>query len=154
MVSGRSVTCWATGTDLVTVHAPIDPLRSYEDFAKSVRDFGWLSGVVPGAMDVDVLIERKGQFLVIEGKPWRNGVLLPYGQHKALYALSKLDNFRVYLVGEDKDDVYVALYNGAPAPAYLRQSSSSLWPAERFVPTNKDGLAKLVKVWWDEVDAD
>lgn len=134
---------------MTETHADIDPLTNYETFAKSVRDFQWLNGVVPGAMDVDVLIERNGKFLVIEGKPWRDGVVLPYGQHKALFALSKLDMFSVYLVGEAKDEtVYITPYTGK-APVYLRQRSASLWTADRFVPTTKDGLAKLAKEWWD-----
>ena len=40
-------------------------------------------------MDVDVLIERRGRFLVLEAKPWTNGVNVGFGQHLALDALAQ-----------------------------------------------------------------
>jgi hypothetical protein len=125
-----------------------DPLRSYEEWQTSVRNFSWMENAAPGAMDVDCLIERKGQFLVIEAKPWRTGVVMPYGQHRALFQLSELENFRVYLVGEDGEDIHVALYDGAPAPIYLRDRSASYWPPERFVKTTKAKLRDMVSAWW------
>lgn len=126
-----------------------DPLRSYENFQASIREFSWLQDVVPGAMDVDILIERHGHFLVVEGKPWRKGVVLPYGQHRALYQMSLLPNFQVYLVGEDGNDLHVALYNDAPAPLYWRRTSESFWPPERFIKTDKAKMADIVRAWWN-----
>ena len=102
-----------------------DPLRSYDQWQASIRNFEWLGDVASGAMDVDVLIERKGNFLVIEGKPWVKGVKMPYGQHKALYALSQQPKTRVYLVGESKNHLHVACYNTSPAPIYLRRERMS-----------------------------
>lgn len=128
-------------------------LRSYEKWAESVRNFDWLDEAVPGAMDVDCLIERKGKFLIVEAKPWRKGVVLPYGQHRALYQLSLLPNFRVYLVGEDGTDIHIALYNEAPAPMYLRGKSSSFWLPERFTKTTREAFADMVKAWWKDADS-
>ena len=124
-------------------------LRSYDTWADSMRNFSWLLDSVSGAMDVDCLIERKGNFLIIEAKPWSKGVRLPYGQHRALYQLSLQPNTRVYIVGEDKDEtIHVASYNNATKPIYVRKSNMIFWPPDRFVPTSKDGLSKMVKAWW------
>lgn len=127
-------------------------LRSHAAWARSMRNFEWLLDSVSGAMDVDCMIERNGHFLIIEGKPWSGGVRMPYGQHKALYALSKQPNTRVYLVGEDGEDIHVALYNEAPKPVYIRTGSVAFWPPERFVPTTKEGLSKMVQAWWRTAD--
>lgn len=126
-------------------------LRSYEDWHASLRNFDWLGQHVSGAMDVDVLIECKGHFLVVEGKPWTKGVKMPYGQHKALYQLSKQPKTRVYLVGEGSTEgLHVALVNDAPKPRYLRSESAVLWPPERFVPTSREGFGRLVAAWWSD----
>lgn len=128
-------------------------LRSHETWAESVRNFQWLHEAVSGAMDVDLMVERKGHFLFIEAKPWQDGVVMPYGQHKALYALSKQHNTRVYLIGEGKDHLHVVCYNTAPAPVYLRGKRCSYFPPDRFIPTTKDALADMVNAWWKDADA-
>lgn len=126
-------------------------LRNYDTWAGSMRNFQWLLDSVSGAMDIDCLIERKGNFLVVEAKPWTKGVRMSYGQHRALYQLSLQPNTRVYLVGEDRDEtIHVTCYNNSPRPIYIRKSNSVLWPPERFVPTTKDGLSKIVKAWWKD----
>lgn len=125
-------------------------MRSYEQWHASLQNFEWLSEVVPGAMDVDVFIERRGHFLVIEAKPWQNGVNVGFGQHLALEALSKLDEFDVFLVGEveGKDSLKVIRYDaGEP----IKKGTRPVWfPPRRFLSTNKAGLAQIVKGWYDE----
>jgi hypothetical protein len=126
-------------------------MRSFDNWQESMRNFSWLLESVSGAMDVDCLIERKGNFLIVEGKPWSRGVRMPYGQHRALYQLSLQPNTRVYLVGEDKDDtIHVACYNNSPKPVYVKGKNLIFWPPDRFVPTTKDGLATIVQAWWKD----
>ena len=124
-------------------------MRNYEEWAKSLRNYEWLAGVVPGAMDVDVLIERKGHFLVLEAKPWTNGVNVGFGQHLALDALSRLDSFDVYLVGEGKDCLYLLRYDDRPP---VRNGTRPVWfPPKRFQRTTKDGLKVFVGEWYKEM---
>lgn len=132
-----------------------DPLRSYEEWRKSVRNFEWLQDAAPGAMDVDFLLERGGHFLVVEAKPWMKGVSVPYGQHKALLALSRQAETRVYLAGEDGDVLHLACYNTSPAP-FIRKvgrKCDAWWPPDRFIPTTRDGLRSIVKAWWEDASA-
>lgn len=129
----------------------ITPLDNFEAFSESIRNFaGWLGDAAPGGMDVDFLCERNGKFLVIEAKPWRTGVVMLYGQHKALYALSKLENFRVYLAGEDGDVVHLARVDLSPKPRYLRASGQVLWAPDVFIPSTKEQLSSLVSAWWKD----
>lgn len=126
-------------------------MRNFEEWQRTLRNFeGWLDGAVPGAMDVDFFCERNGNFLVIESKPWRKGVVVPYGQHKALYALSKVEKFRVYLAGEDGDVVHLARVDTAPKPKYLRKSNEVLWTPDTFIPSTHKELRKLVAAWWKD----
>tara|TARA_R110000822_G_scaffold39297_4_gene108043 strand:+ start:726 stop:1097 length:372 start_codon:yes stop_codon:yes gene_type:complete len=64
-------------------------------------DFGFLSGVISSnqkAMpsDLDMIFERKSQFFIGEWKML--GEPISYGQEITLKALSKLDNFNVYII--------------------------------------------------------
>ena len=115
-----------------------------------MRDFAWLKDATSGGMDIDLMVERNKNFLFVEGKPWMgNGVTVPWGQHKALYALSCQPATRVYLVGEDKgEQVHVLHYNISPAPIYVRAQKMAWFPAERFIPTNREELSKMVNAWW------
>lgn len=133
----------------------VAPIRNFEEWSKSLRNFAdWLGSAAPGAMDVDFLCERNGQFLVIESKAWQKGLAVPYGQHKALYALSKEPNFRVYLAGEDGDDViHLARYDTSPKPTFMRQRKAMWWSPEVFIPSTKEQLASLVKAWWNDAGA-
>jgi hypothetical protein len=131
---------------------PIEALRDYETFQKSLRDFAsWLNGVVPGASDVDLLIERKGRFLVCELKPWTNGVNLPYGQHLALTRLAELDVFTVYIIGESPDGLHVMNLNPGMKPITSRRKGKMVvwWEPKRFLPMTRDSLRDVVKNWWD-----
>lgn len=127
----------------------IDPVRNFEAFSKSLRDFhSWLGDAAPGATDLDFFCERKGHFLVIEAKPWTKGVTLLYGQHRALYQLSRQPNTRVYLAGEDDDAIHLACFNTSPAPVV--RGNRVWWPPDRFIPTDQAGLRKLVRAWWSD----
>lgn len=129
--------------------ATVSPLNNFEAFTESIRNFaGWLGDAAPGGMDVDFLCECNGKFLVIEAKPWRSGVVMQYGQHKALYALSKQDGFRVYLAGEDGDVIHLARVDLSPKPRYLRRSGQVLWEPDVFIPSTKEQLSSLVSAWW------
>jgi len=128
-------------------------LRNFDEWERSLRNFDWLGDAVPGGMDLDFMVERKGNFLVIEGKPWwsgSGGVSVPYGQHLALYRLSRQENFRVYLVGEEGDLLHLLHYNDAPKPQVRRRAGKpeAWWPPERFIPTNRDGLRRILRGWW------
>jgi hypothetical protein len=128
-----------------------EAIRNFDTFSKSLRNFhDWLGDAVPGAMDVDFFVERKGQFLVVELKPWTRGVVLSYGQHLALYRLSCAPGFRVYIAGEDGEDVHVALVNDAPKPEFTRSRGrvEAWWRPERFMPVGREGLKHIVKSWW------
>lgn len=130
-----------------------DPLRNFEAFTKSLRNFqSWLGNTVPGAMDVDFMVERKGEFLVLEAKPWTEGVTLPYGQHLALLALSKLAPFQVYLVGEADKRLYLMPYNTDIEPVTHRKNGKFMvwFPPNRFLPMTAAGLRDLVGGWWEE----
>ena len=127
-------------------------MRNFEEWQKSLRNYEWMAGVVPGAMDIDVLIERKGHFLVLEAKPWTNGVNVGFGQHLALDALSKVENMDVYLVGEGKsDNFYLLRYDDRPP---VRNQTRPVWfPPGRFMRTTKEGLKIFVGAWYEEASA-
>lgn len=128
-------------------------LRDFAKWEQSLRNYEWLSGVVPGAMDVDMLIERKGHFLVLETKPWTNGVNVGFGQHLALNALAKLDEFDVFLVGEveGKDTLYLVRYDDREP---IKKQTRPVWfPPRRFMRTTKEGLRLLVSEWYQEQSA-
>lgn len=131
----------------------LEQMRSFEEFQSSLRNFhSWLSGVVPGATDLDCVIERREQFLVMELKPWTKGIWLNYGQHLALYHLSKMENFDVYLIGEENENLHVLHYNNAAPPDITkRKGKSGAWfTPRRFVPTTIGQLQELVRAWWDD----
>jgi hypothetical protein len=130
-------------------------MRSYDAWAKSLQNFEWLSESVPGATDLDIFIERRGSFLVIETKAWQdNGIRVPFGQYLALKALSELDEFDVYLVGEvdgDPNKFYV-LNLSDREPTKVR--TSPVWfKTKQFQRTTKDGLAALVQGWYETASA-
>lgn len=129
-----------------------DPLRNYETWRQSIRNFEWLQDAAPGAMDVDFLLERGGQFLIVEAKPWMKGVSVPYGQHKALLALSRLPKARVYLAGEDGERLHLACYNTSPAPIIRKvgRKCDAWWPPDRFIPSDQGGLRVIVRAWWED----
>ena len=127
-------------------------MRDYEKWSKSVRNFEWLAGKVPGACDIDVIVERKGRFLVLEAKDWSNGINVPFGQHLMLDAMSRLEMFDVFLVGEGKTDTFYLLrYDDSPP---VRNGTRPVWfPPKRFQRTTKEGLGIMVGEWYKEMSA-
>lgn len=131
----------------------VDPLRSYDEFSRSVRNFAWLKGAAPGASDVDLLIERHGKFLVLEAKPFEDGVVMPYGQHLALTALAEVPGFTVYLVGEDSEENARLANYGTQRPkvTFKRPSDGRtmvVWKPRQFRKLTRDELRGLVSAWW------
>lgn len=128
-------------------------MRDFDAWSKSLRNFEWLSDVVPGATDLDVFIERRGQFLVLETKTYSigSGVRVPFGQYLALKALADLDQFTVLLVGEVEgfpERLYYLNLNDRE-PTMVR--TAPVWfKSRQFTATTKEGLAELCKGWWEE----
>lgn len=125
-------------------------MRDYEAWQQSLRDYEWLQGVVPGAMDIDVFIERRGHFLVLETKPWTNGVNVGFGQHLALAALAAEESFDVYLIGEApaKGALYIVRYDDREP---VKKGTRPVWfPPRRFQRMDKEGLRVLVGSWYAE----
>lgn len=134
-------------------------LTNFDEFQKSLRCFeNWLVGCVPGAMDVDVLIERRGRFWIAELKPWKNGVAVSYGAHLSLSSLVSRDGISVYLVGEDTVDgqavLHVTDYSRAnPHIGKYKGRMEAWFGPEHFEDTDVPGLRALVRGWWDDASA-
>jgi hypothetical protein len=123
-------------------------MRSYEEFASSLRNFdSWVGDAVPGGSDLDFICERRGHFLVLEGKPMEgSGVNVPFGQYLMLDALAASERFVVYLIGEEGDTLW-RLRVGDTAP--VRKRTAPVWyPRDRFERTDKDGLRSMLRAWW------
>lgn len=133
--------------------ATASEMRSWQEFERSMRNYSWLEGAVPGAMDVDFLIERKGKFLVMEFKPWTNGVNVGFGQHLALRALAEQENFDVFLVGENEktEALYVVRYDDREP---VKKQTRPVWfPPRRFLRFNKESIRIMVAEWYAEASA-
>ena len=145
----------------------IDPLRDYENFQKSLRSFhSWLEGIVSGASDVDLMIERRGHFLVAELKPWTNGVTLPYGQHLAIQSLARLPQFEVYLVGEQGPPVentspsvvtgliHFCKIDATQQPVIHRTGSLQAWYEPRLFRSGTiPDFQEVVRQWWEKASS-
>jgi hypothetical protein len=91
-----------------------DPLRGCptcgtktEKANLGLRDYRWLGDSLPGRvapMDVDFMLERNGQFLVIENKP--GGAPIPMGQRITLKALVR-QGMDVWVAWEQEDGKHV-----------------------------------------------
>jgi hypothetical protein len=65
-------------------------IRSRETVAERLWDWGFLNAALPGQirpMDLDGIVEKNGQFLVLEGKPL--GHDLPTGQKITLEKMAQ-----------------------------------------------------------------
>lgn len=141
-------------------------LNDYETWHRGLRNYEWLGNVVPGATDIDLLIERQARFLVMETKHWHRGVKVPIGQDIMLRQLDGIRAhkpgctsecgcgdyrpFSVYLVGEqvvgeDEDaDRFQVMRFGRPVPLH------QLYPPGLFEPSTRDDLRQLVRTWEHE----
>lgn len=140
------------------------PVRNWQKLAGTLRDFEtWLGDAVPGAMDLDCLIERRGRFLIFEGKPIIQGcIYISLGQLIALRALAALTTFDVWLVGERRDEKKTS--KQAFAVAYVRDLPRNLPVAYHdgvrcvvihLGPPNTEDMSvvrlrNLVKTWWEK----
>lgn len=133
-----------------------DSLRSYQAWSESLKNFEWLAGAVPGATDIDMLVERSGNFLFIEVKPWQKGVVMPTGQHRALRALSEQPRTTVWVVGERDLRFFVADYATSLPPVYIWKDGrrQALWPADRFRQLTQDQLREEVTAWWNRAEGE
>lgn len=130
-------------------------MRDFDAWQKSLKDFSWLKDHVPGATDLDVFIERRGKFLVIETKAYSpgSGVRVPFGQYLALKALADLPQFDVWLVGEtDDEDRMYWLDLGAREPTRVR--TAPVWfKSRQFVRVDKSVLAEMCKEWFQDASS-
>lgn len=126
-------------------------MRSWQAFEQSMRNFEWLGKSAPGASDIDFVVERRNQFLLMEFKPMQtNGVSVGFGQHLLLVALAALEPVTLYLVGEVESTgtLYIANYeNVQPAKNGTRPV---FFGRKRFQRTTKEGLRVLVGEWFAE----
>lgn len=136
-------------------------LRSFENWQASLRCFDWIPKGVPGAQDIDILIERKGRFLVIEGKPKAGpSVLIPLGQFIALRSLASIEQFTVLIVAEDdeaKQDQAIPHYGVLHLTGDTRPHFETTRSGQRQVGFYVDGsfkhmtldqLQEVLRVWW------
>lgn len=132
----------------------MEPLRNYESFKDSIRDFhSWLGPVVSGACDIDFIAERNGAFLIIEAKPaQKRGIGFGYGQHLLLYRLAKQPNTTLWLVGEAKDALYLVDYSTRIPPKFFRQGRKAtvLWEPHTLEQITKEVLQERTEAWWKE----
>lgn len=109
------------------------PIRSFEEWQRSLQNFDWLRDDVPGATDFDMVIhasnEGRDNFLVFEFK--KAGQRLPRGQSIVLRALQNAGWTVVVCYGPDKDGQFLLS-----------------WDWQGFV--SKEELGSKVKEWWDE----
>jgi hypothetical protein len=132
----------------------VSGLRDYDKWANSLRNYDWIKDAVPGATDVDALIERNGKFLVIEAKHryGDGGVIVPLGQHIALAALARRPDFTVWLIGEPSEisaGEWFSLHQyGTFSGIHLGNHNGRLFPADRFRALSLDALRDEVRSWW------
>lgn len=126
-------------------------MRDFDAWNASIRNFEWMGGELPGAMDVDMLIERRGRFLVLEGKPWQGtaGVSVPFGQYLALEALANIPQFDVYIIGEAPQSASFYRCRVGERKPMMNRTGPVRFPPRRFERTSREGLALFVKDWWE-----
>ena len=111
---------------------PRHKLRSFEEWERSLQNFDWLDGFVPGATDVDFLLHAsvKGaddRYLLLEFKS--PGAPLPMGQRILLTSLKKQGWTVVVIWGPDANDEFVLGWS---------------WKGK----VTREQLAARVEKWW------
>jgi hypothetical protein len=132
-----------TGRDVANEPLRACPLcgTKVSDIQLGLRDYKWLGNALPGKVaptDVDFLLERNGNFLVMEFKP--EGVPLGAGQRIALKALVR-KGFDVWVVREvDPAWVGVTVLNARGDEDAQRRMT-------------RTELVREVSEWWEEAGA-
>jgi len=112
-------------------------IRNMDSYIKNLWDWKVLNGCFgdskTAVSDIDGIIERHGQFLVIEAKS--AGKDIPMGQSILLSALAKLDAFKVLIVWGEPGHV-VAM---------------ARWPGSMFDATNETFRSE-VAAWYKKAD--
>jgi len=88
-------------------------------------------------MDIDFLVERRGQFLVFETKP--GNVDIPFGQRRALEALARNPEFTV-----------AALWGEPDEPEQIQECVRGVWVQPR--PFSAKDLWNYGADWWLHVN--
>ncbi len=109
-----------------------DPIRSYEEWQQSLKNFEWLSNEIPGATDIDMVLHAANpggddRFLVIETK--KPGQPLPTGQRILLQGLHRQGWTVVLIHGPDDNDEFVLSWD---------------WAGK----VDKEALSTMVREWW------
>lgn len=113
-------------------------IRDRETVAERLWDWEFLNDVLPGKirpMDIDGIIERKGYFLVLEGKPLN--ATIKTGQRITLEQLGKRERFSVLI-----------LYGEPGRP----QEMKLLGYHDEAVKCNKKDVKELVEKWVKRVN--
>lgn len=131
--------------------SPAGGIRDYEEWARSIRNFAnWVGDAVPGGSDLDFICERKGQFLVVEGKHYHQGMMIPYGQWLMLKQLAKLPQFTVLLVGEgDDDQLFITDLDNPDLDCTFSRGRGMCVGPRSFVTSNVEGLQETLREWWE-----
>lgn len=138
-------------------------MRAFDQWQRSLRNFDWVAGAgVTGASDVDLMLERRGRFLFLEGKP-REGpqIYVALGQFIALRALAGQPNTEVWLVAEDehaKQDVTLRRYSLLVVQPGMRYHKEGWRSGQKQAVFYTDGtfehltlpeLQAKVRQWWE-----
>lgn len=111
----------------------VKAIRDFESWQKSLANFEWLEGVLPGACDADLLCHARcrgggDRFLILEGKhPTEK---MPLGQRLMLEALAKQPGWTVVTARGPFDDGFYTL--------------SGSWTGK----CDREGLKSMVAEWW------
>jgi len=112
-------------------------IRSRETVAERLWDWGFLNAAFPGQirpMDLDGIVEKNGQFLVLEGKPL--GHSLPTGQKITLEKMAAKDDFCV-----------VVLFGEPGQPEQMKVLGHHDMP----IDCTKADVVRLVEAWIESV---
>jgi len=125
------------------------PIQDMVKFEGSIREFDkmfYSKGII-GASDLDFFYERKGNFLILEGKQMpKDSTIIYYGQMMALVRMNKLsEKMNIFVIFQKQE-----LFSIVPIEKFSRgwekinnkwcqvvKSSSLIW-------INKDELGKTV----------
>lgn len=137
----------------------MNEMRDFDKFKGSLRDFEWIRDVAPGATDLDLVIEKRGHFLVLEDKTWsERGVSVPLGQHIMFEALAHPKSVTRMLVGTrrlpsgevDADDPFRVVPYGTYTP--YDRGAHRVFPPGVFERADFDDMRQLVRTWMRKVE--